>query len=65
MLQRKEELMTIAQRLEQKGMEIGYELGRLAVILKVVRNMRQHGMDDATVMKMTGFSEEELAQTCH
>ncbi|MCW2474433.1 hypothetical protein [Candidatus Symbiopectobacterium sp. NZEC151] len=69
--------MTIAQQLEQKGMEIGfrrgfrtgfeigYELGRLAVILKVVRNMRQNGMDDATVMKMTGLSEDELAQICH
>lgn len=61
MLQRKEELMTIAQRLEQKGIEIG----RREVMLKIVRNMRQHGMDDATVLKMTGLSEEELAQICH
>ena len=69
----KEELMTIAQRLEQKGMEIGfrigfeigYELGRREVMLKVVRNMRQNGLDDVAVLKLTGLSEDELAQICH
>ncbi|MCW2474434.1 Rpn family recombination-promoting nuclease/putative transposase [Candidatus Symbiopectobacterium sp. NZEC151] len=56
--QHEEELMTIAQRLEQKGMEKG---GREAM-LKVIRNMRQNGMDDAAVMKLTGLTKEELAK---
>lgn len=79
--QHEEELMTIAQRLEQKGIEKGIEKGikqgiekgieqgvelgkrseRLA-ILKIVSTMRQNGMDDAAVMKMTGLTAEELAQ---
>lgn len=54
--------MSIAQRLEQKGIEIGIELGRLTVMLKVVRNMRQNGMDDVAVMKLTGLTKEELAK---
>ncbi|MGL9721406.1 hypothetical protein [Symbiopectobacterium sp.] len=46
--------MTIAQRLEQKGIEIG----RREVMLKVVRNMRQNGMNDVVVMKFTGLTED-------
>ena len=71
--QHEEELMTIAQRLEQKGIEKGMELGKQCgreegereAVLKIVRTMRQNGMDDAAVMKMTGLSEDELAQICH
>lgn len=57
-----EELMTIAQRLEQKGMEKGIEKGGRETMLKVVRNMRQNGMNDAAVMKITGLTAEELRQ---
>lgn len=53
--------MTIAERLEQKGIEIG----RREVMLKVFRNMRLNGMDDAAVMKVTGLSEDALPQICH
>ncbi|MCW2481416.1 Rpn family recombination-promoting nuclease/putative transposase [Candidatus Symbiopectobacterium sp. NZEC135] len=57
--------MTIAQRLEQKGIEKGMELGKRSeclAILKIVSTRRQNGMDDAAVMKMTGLTAEELAQ---
>lgn len=66
-------LMTIAQQLEQKGLEkgiqkgiekgiqLGIEQGRNAGKLDVARNMLQHGIDRDTVMKMTGLTEEDLA----
>lgn len=70
--------MTIAQQLEQKGMEKGFQLGlqegrqearqegylegeRYAQ-LKIARAMLQNGFDHNAVMKMTGLSEDELAQ---
>lgn len=70
-------LMTIAQQLEQTGIEKGraegiqlgrqegrYE-GRLEGKLEVARTMLQNGLDRNTVMKMTGLNEEELAQIRH
>ncbi|HII2983061.1 TPA: ISNCY family transposase, partial [Yersinia enterocolitica] len=33
--------------------------------LEVARTMFANGLDRATVMKMTGLREEELAQICH
>ncbi|EKN4180875.1 ISNCY family transposase, partial [Yersinia enterocolitica] len=33
--------------------------------LEVARTMLANDLDRATVMKMTGLSEEELAQICH
>ncbi|HHQ6537684.1 TPA: Rpn family recombination-promoting nuclease/putative transposase [Serratia fonticola] len=70
-------LMTIAQQLEQKGIEKGIEkgiqLGRQEghsegerdATLKIARTMLQNGLDRSTVMKMTGLSEDELAQIRH
>jgi len=66
-------LMTIAQQLEQKGLEkgiekgiqLGIEQGRNAAKLDVARTMLQNGIDDNTVMKMTGLSEDDLAQIRH
>ncbi|SMG61627.1 conserved hypothetical protein (putative transposase or invertase) [Cedecea sp. NFIX57] len=74
-------LMTIAQQLEQKGIEKGiekgiqlgeqrgiekgrYEGGREAT-LKIARTMLQNGIDSSTVMKMTGLTEDDLAQIRH
>lgn len=69
--------MTIAQQLEQKGMEKGMEkgiqLGReegrsegeREATLKIARTMLQSGLDRETVMKMTGLSEDELALIRH
>ncbi|CAM4048940.1 Rpn family recombination-promoting nuclease/putative transposase [Serratia silvae] len=71
-----EELMTIAEYLEQKGIEkgieigiekgieIGIEQGREAV-LKIASSMLADGFDRATVMKLTGLSAEDLAQIRH
>ncbi|CAM3617186.1 hypothetical protein SB6411_03202 [Klebsiella spallanzanii] len=70
-------LMTIAQQLEQKGIEKGIQLGKQRGIekgrsegerqatLKIARTMLQNGIDRSTVMKMTGLSEEDLAQIRH
>ncbi|HAM3730838.1 TPA: Rpn family recombination-promoting nuclease/putative transposase, partial [Escherichia coli] len=70
-------LMTIAQQLEQKGIEKGRMEGRTEGIqlgeqrgiekgkLEVARTMLQNGLDRNTVMKMTGLSEDDLAQIRH
>ncbi|EHS1318779.1 Rpn family recombination-promoting nuclease/putative transposase, partial [Salmonella enterica subsp. enterica serovar Reading] len=74
-------LMTIAQQLEQKGIEKGLQqglqLGEQRGIekgrnegkqegkLEVARTMLQNGIDRNTVMKMTGLTEDDLAQIRH
>lgn len=67
-------LMTIAQQLEQKGIEKGIEQGiqlgeqrgiekgRNEGKIEVARTMLQNGIDRSTVMKMTGLTEDDLAQ---
>lgn len=65
--------MTIAQQLEQKGIEkgrlegirIGEEKGRNEGKLEVARTMLQNGLDCNTVMKMTGLTAEDLDQIRH
>ena len=69
--------MTIAQQLEQKGIEKGIEQGiqlgeqrgiekgEREATLKIARTMLQNGIDRNTVMKMTGLSEDELALIHH
>lgn len=56
-----EELMTIAQKLEQNGIEKGREQGKR----DMARSMLQHGIDPVIVMKITALSEKELAKLCH
>nr|AFK90421.1 putative transposase, YhgA family protein [Salmonella enterica subsp. salamae] len=67
--QHEDELMTIAQQLEQKGIEKGIQLGRQEGRnegkLEVARTMLQNGIDRNTVMKMTGLTEDDLAQIRH
>lgn len=66
-------LMTIAQQLEQKGIGKGIQPGRQEgrsegereAILKIARTMLQNGIDRNTVMKMTGLTEDDLAQIRH
>ncbi|WP_312828825.1 Rpn family recombination-promoting nuclease/putative transposase [Pantoea anthophila] len=66
-------LMTIAQQLEQKGIEEGIQIGREKghsegerdATLKIARTMLQNGLDRDTVMKMTGLTDEELSQIRH
>jgi predicted transposase/invertase (TIGR01784 family) len=65
--------MTIAQQLEQKGIEkgiqkgilLGRQEGRNEGKLEVARTMLQNGIDRNTVMKMTGLTEDDLAQIRH
>ena len=69
-----DELMTIAQQLEQKGIEkgrqegrqegiqIGRQIGRDEVKLEVARNMLQNGFDHNTTIKVTGLTAEDLTR---
>jgi predicted transposase/invertase (TIGR01784 family) len=61
--------MTIAQQLEQngiqKGIQLGRQEGRNEGKLEVARTMLQNGLDRSTVMKMTGLTEDDLAQIRH
>ncbi|EJE9730238.1 TPA: Rpn family recombination-promoting nuclease/putative transposase [Salmonella enterica subsp. enterica serovar Muenchen] len=79
--QHEDKLMTIAERLEQKGIEKGIEKGIVIgenrgmekwlsegerkATLKIARTMLQNGLDHNTIMKMTGLTAEELAQIRH
>ena len=66
-------LMTIAQQLEQigleKGIEQGIEQGRTegsrGASLRIAHTMLESGMDRNTVMRMTGLNEDDLAQISH
>lgn len=72
-----DQLMTIAQQLEQKGLEKGraegiqlgeqrgIEKGEREATLKIARTMIQRGIDRATVMEMTGLSDNDLQQLRH
>ncbi|OSL84488.1 Rpn family recombination-promoting nuclease/putative transposase [Escherichia coli] len=72
-----DDLMTIAERLEQKGIEKGIALGEhrglekgMALgehqgLEKVARNMLADGMGIAQVMRLTGLSEEQLRKITH
>lgn len=71
--QHEDELMTIAQQLEQKGIEKGIQLGKQKgrqegereATLKIARTMLKNGLDRSTVMRMTGLTEEELTRLSH
>jgi len=63
--QHEEELMTIAQQLEQNGIIKGLKQGREQGKRDIARNMLQHGIDPNIVMKITALSEKDLAQLCH
>ncbi|RTY60316.1 Rpn family recombination-promoting nuclease/putative transposase [Pantoea sp. YU22] len=56
--QHEEQLMTIAEQLEQRGME----KGKREASLEIARNMLKSGLNNAFVMKMTGLTEQELKQ---
>ncbi|MGG6179112.1 Rpn family recombination-promoting nuclease/putative transposase [Pantoea allii] len=74
-------LMTIAQQLEQKGIEKGLEQGiqlgeqrglekgrsegERAAALKIAHTMLKSGLDRSTVITMTGLSDEDLTQLSH
>jgi len=53
------------QRGEQRGIEKGRSEGERQATLKIARTMLQNGIDRKTVMKMTGLTEDDLAQIRH
>ncbi|EAQ6365422.1 Rpn family recombination-promoting nuclease/putative transposase [Salmonella enterica] len=61
--------MTIAQQLEQiginKGINIGEKKGFEKGKQEVARNMLTDGMDLRTVMRLTGLSEDEVKKIKH
>ena len=61
--------MTIAEYLEQKGrkegLQEGVQKGKHEALTEIARAMLADGLDLARVMKLTGLSEEELAQIHH
>lgn len=75
--QHEDKLMTIAQQLEQKGLEMGLEigikrgreegiaLGERETRLEIARTMLANGMNSSTVIEMTGLSEEDLLLLRH
>ena len=64
-LQHGDALMTIAQQLEQKGIQLGRQEGRNEGKLEVALTMLQNGINRNTVMRMIGLSEDDLAQIRH
>jgi predicted transposase/invertase (TIGR01784 family) len=68
-----DELMTIAQQLEQKGIEKGVQIGVakgreegvLLGKLDVARSLLKMGMAREAVLEATGLTEDELAQLRH
>lgn len=51
--------MTIAERLEQKGKQIG----RQEEAEKIARMMLEDGYDESAIKKLTGFTVKELNET--
>ena len=62
----KEETMTIAEQLEnrgyQKGMHAGVELGKIAGGLDIAKNMLREGTKIDFVKRVTGLSDDELSK---
>lgn len=58
--------MTIAEQLEQKGIEKGIEkgrqLGRMEIKYEVARAMLQNGYDHSSIIKITGLTADDLAR---
>jgi len=71
--QHEDELMTIAQQLEQIGVEKGIKLGEEKGIkkgereaaLKIACNLLEMGMSQQSVREATGLTGDDLAQIRH
>lgn len=75
--QHEDELMTIAQQLEQKGIEKGraeglqlgeqrgIEKGEREAAMKIARSLLKMGMSRESVLEATGLTENDLAQIRH
>lgn len=57
--------MTIAQQLEQKGLEKGRMEGRQEGKMEVARNLLAKGIPLESVRELTGLSDDDLAKIRH
>ena len=59
-----DEPMTMAEPLDdiglRKGIEQGKQAGEREARLKIARTMRENGLDEQTVIALTGIAEEAL-----
>ncbi|MEZ9500850.1 Rpn family recombination-promoting nuclease/putative transposase [Vibrio lentus] len=68
-----ETLMTIAEQLRQQGeqrgrqegIQLGEEKGRQEALKEMARKMLLNGLDQQTIMDVTGLNTDELAQLSH
>ncbi|WP_413737885.1 Rpn family recombination-promoting nuclease/putative transposase [Sodalis sp. RH21] len=60
-----EEMMSIAQKLEELGLQKGLQKGRQEGIYHVARQLLIEGVDRLLVKKYTGLSDEELNRLAH
>lgn len=68
-----DELMTMAEQLEniglmkgiEKGIRQGKQAGEREATLKIARAMLENGLEDQAIVKMTGIAIEELRQLQH
>ncbi|MDA6963073.1 Rpn family recombination-promoting nuclease/putative transposase, partial [Escherichia coli] len=71
--QHEDNIMTLAERIEQKGiakgiergLAQGIEQGKLEGKLETACNMLNAGMDRQTVLQMTGLSNDQLNMLKH
>ena len=57
---KKEDVMTAAMQLEQRGMERGRQEGMDVSKMEIVRQMLQKGMDKQMIQELTGLAISEL-----
>ncbi|EAS8533985.1 Rpn family recombination-promoting nuclease/putative transposase [Salmonella enterica] len=63
--QQRANIMTVAQRLGEEGIQISEEKGLIKGKLEVAQKMLASGMDRHTVMKLTGLSDDDLRNLRH
>lgn len=63
--QYKEQLMTIAEWLEEKGLEQGLAQGREAEARAIARKMLANGLEPGLIASVTGITPEELSTLSH
>ncbi|HGJ5877935.1 MAG TPA: Rpn family recombination-promoting nuclease/putative transposase [Arsenophonus nasoniae] len=54
-------LMTIAQQIEEIGINKGIQQGKLEAQLEIARQMLESGMDRQSVMKFTGLTDADMS----
>ena len=59
-LEHKEDIMTVAKRLEQRGLEKGKKAGIQISLEKAVTNMLSKNLDEKVIAESTGLSIEEI-----